>query len=141
MAHSYALKIRGMTNIPNPAENGIKVVDEPVWDPDAGRDLTGTMIAKLVCWKRTVEITWNDLTAEQGTAILNAVGVVSSSYPFFDIEYNDITTTNRPIDSNTGRIVINVYVSSIPRTLKTLKTLDTNSKRRIGDVTLTFIER
>lgn len=139
MAHNYRLRVRGI-DVPVPAENGIKITDEPVWDPDAGRDLTGRMIATLVCWKRTVEITWNDLTAKQATTILNAVGVGTSKYPFFDIEFNDVTTTDRPLDSS-GHIKLNVYVSSIPRTLHSLKFLDTDSSRRIGDVTLTFIER
>lgn len=146
MAYEYDLIINGYgknhpTNpIPTPAEGGIKVTDEPVWDPDAGRDLTGTMIATLVCWKRTVNITWNALTADQVSHILNAVGVGSSSAPFFDISYNDINLTNKGIDSH-GRVTINVYVSNIPRTIQTLKFLDTDKSRRFKDVTLTFIER
>lgn len=142
MAQSYDLKIRNKA-VPTPAEGGIVVTDEPVWDPDAGRNLKGKMIATLVCWKRTVEITWNDLTAEDASSILDAINVGSSATPFFDLEYNDIDAGTRTVGTN-GRITIHVYTSSAPRTLRTLQHLRTgaaDTKRRIGEIKLTFIEQ
>lgn len=128
---TYRLKING-TNVANPAENGIKITDEPVWADGAGRNVsTGEMIATLVCWKRQVEITWSNLTFAEAYTILNAIKTGGS---FFNIEYNDI-------DQGNSYKTVNVYVGSIPRTISTLANESSDSVRRIKDVTITFTEK
>lgn len=132
---NYHLKIAGV-NVANPAENGIKVTDEPLWADGAGRNIsTGEMIATLVGWKRQVEITWNKLTFAQAKTILNAI---KSGGSFFFIEYNDIDQTNYSGDTYTK---IKVYTSSIPRTILTLSSPGNDNKRRVGDVTIRFTEK
>lgn len=128
---TYRLKIAGVS-VANPAEGGIKITDEPVWADGAGRNVsTGEMIATLVCWKRQVEITWNALTFAEAQTILNAI---KSGGSFFNIEYNDI-------DQGNSYKTINVYTSSIPRTITTLSSPGVDTKRRIKDVTITFTEK
>lgn len=128
---TYVLKING-TTVANPAEDGIKITDEPVWADGAGRNVsTGEMIATLVCWKRQVEITWNNITFSQAQTILNAI---KSGGSFFNLQYNDV-------DQGSSGKTIRVYTSSIPRTISTLANESNNSKRRIKEVTITFTEK
>lgn len=142
---TYHLKIAGVS-VATPAENGIQVVDEPIWADGAGRNVTtGEMIATLVGWKRQVQITWNKLTVAQAKTILNAI---KSGGGFFYIEYNDIdedlfVANNTSGLQNTGGdyAKIKVYPSNIPRTISTLSVLNNTSKRRIKDVTITFTEK
>ena len=129
------LKIAGVS-VANPAEDGIKITDEPVWADGAGRNVsTGEMIATLVCWKRQVEITWNKLTFNEALTILNAIKAGGS---FFDIQYNDVDQTSHSGDTYTQ---IRVYTSSLPRTISTLESPGDNNKKRIKDVTITFTEK
>lgn len=132
---NYHLKIAGVS-VANPAEDGIKITDEPVWADGAGRNVsTGEMIATLVCWKRQVEITWNKLTFNEALTILNAIKAGGS---FFDIQYNDVDQTSHSGDTYTQ---IRVYTSSLPRTISTLESPGDNNKKRIKDVTITFTEK
>ena len=132
---NYHLKIAGVS-VANPAEDGIKITDEPVWADGAGRNVsTGEMIATLVCWKRQVEITWNRLTFSEALTILNAIKAGGS---FFDIQYNDVDQTSYSGDTYKQ---IRVYTSSLPRTISTLGSPGDSSKKRIKDVTITFTEK
>lgn len=132
---NYHLRIAGVS-VANPAEKGIKITDEPIWADGAGRNVsTGEMIATLVCWKRQVAITWNKLTFAEARTILNAI---KSGGSFFYIEYNDIDQTT--IDGETYTR-INVYTSSIPRTITTLSSPGIDTKKRIDEVTITFTEK
>ena len=142
---TYKLKING-TSVANPAEDGIAIVDEPIWADGAGRNIsTGEMIATLVCWKRQVGITWNKLTVLEARTILNAI---KSGGSFFWIEYNDIDE-NRFVSGNTEGLPntggewakIKVYTSNIPRKLSMLTALSDSSKKRVTDVTITFTEK
>lgn len=133
----YRLKING-TQVANPIEGGIKVVDEPIWADGAGRNVsTGEMIATLVTWKRQIEITWNNLTVAQARTILLAI---KSGGSFFNIEYNDV---DEDLYTDTGGeyVKIRVYVANIPRTISTLSVLNDSSKKRIKDVTIVFTEK
>ena len=128
---TYRMRINGV-DVANPAENGIKVVDEPVWAEGAGRNVTnGEMIATLIAWKRQVQVTWNTLSVNQAKTILNAI---KSGGSFFNIQFNDI-------DSGNTYITLKVYTSSIPRTLSTLVAISNNNKRRIKDVSIIFTEK
>lgn len=128
---TYRMRINGV-QVANPAENGIKVVDEPLWADGAGRNVVnGEMIATLIAWKRQVEITWNTLSVNEAKTILNAI---KSGGSFFNIEFNDI-------DSGDTYKTLRVYTSAIPRTLSTLVAISNDNKRRIKDVTIIFTEK
>lgn len=128
---TYRMRINGV-QVANPAENGIKVTDEPLWADGAGRNVVnGEMIATLIAWKRQVEITWNTLSVTEAKTILNAI---KSGGSFFNIQFNDV-------DSGDTYTTLRVYTSSIPRTLSTLVAISNDNKRRIKDVTITFTEK
>lgn len=132
---NYHLKIAGVS-VANPAQEGIKITDEPIWADGAGRNVSdGEMIATLVCWKRQVEITWNKLTFAEAKTIIDAI---KNGGSFFDIQYNDYDQTTTGGSTYTQ---IKVYTSSIPRTLLTLSSPGDNAKKRFKDVTIKFTEK
>lgn len=142
---TYRLKINNVS-VANPAENGIQIVDEPIWADGAGRNIsTGEMIATLVCWKRQVTISWDKLSVNEAKTILNAIKTGGS---FFWLEYNDIDESRFVANNseglpNTGGeyVKIKVYTSNIPRTLTTLTLLSSSTKKRVVDVKITFTEK
>lgn len=132
---NYHLKIAGVS-VANPAQEGIKITDEPIWADGAGRNVSdGEMIATLVCWKRQVEITWNKLTFAEAKTIIDAI---KNGGSFFNIQYNDYDQTTT---SGSTYKQIKVYTSSIPRTLLTLSSPGDNSKKRFKDITIKFTEK
>lgn len=132
---NYHLKIAGVS-VANPAQEGIKITDEPIWADGAGRNVSdGEMIATLVCWKRQVEITWNKLTFAEAKTVIDAI---KNGGSFFNIQYNDYDQTTT---SGSTYKQIKVYTSSIPRTLLTLSSPGDNSKKRFKDITIKFTEK
>jgi hypothetical protein len=120
-------KING-TTVAEPAKEGITVTEEPVWAPNTGRDVNGTMTGDLVAWKRTVAVTWPPLSFTETGNILRAI---KNAGPFFSISFSGDTS------DVAAAITIRVYASSIPRTIYSL----VEGYKRHQGVTITFIEQ
>lgn len=74
--------------------NGVNVIDpsdvevtrNTIQDPEAGRDMNGTMHMLIIAVKRTYTLTWKVITPEDAQTIINAV----ESDTFFPVRFMDI---------------------------------------------------
>lgn len=121
-----ALLING-TAVAEPANGGVQITEEPVWDEKTTRDVnTGSMIGDIVAWKKTVAITWPPLTFAQVNTIMSAIGV-GAKRSFFSLKYAEIG-----LDP-----AITVYSGNLEHLIQSVSSA---YKRQTG-VTVTFIER
>lgn len=121
-----ALLING-TVVAEPANSGVQITEEPVWDEKTTRDVnTGSMIGDIVAWKKTVAITWPPLTFAQVNTIMSAIGV-GAKRPFFSLKYAEVG-----IDP-----AITVYSGNLEHLIASISSA---YKRQTG-VTVTFIEQ
>ena len=88
MTHeNWKLSYAGV-DLPPPIQGGFAPTFEPI--DEAGRNLNGDMFIEIVAHKRTITVSWDNLTGTQVTTIIrtcrnNRTGTLS----FFDISLND----------------------------------------------------
>ena len=60
--------------VPLPSPTKINTSQETLWSSSTGRSVkTGTMLGAVIAEKRTLDVEWTNITAEQYSAILNAL--------------------------------------------------------------------
>ena len=84
--YDYDLYIDGRT-MPPPAREGIVESDQLIWSENAGRTASGHFVGDIIASKKTLTITWNELTYAEFLTIKNAISQVGK--PFVDIRYVD----------------------------------------------------
>ena len=114
----------GSTNMPNPANSGVVISDEPIWTSSTGRDTTGTMQGSIVAWKTTIDITLPALTFSQANTVRKAIKNAGS---YFNISIGDAGDD----------VTFTVYTSNIPRTIYS----NANGLKYVIDMKLQFVER
>lgn len=92
-AESSSLSNWTVDNNKLPSPESVDVTREEIWDADAGRNASGTMIATYVASKRTYNIKWGVLQASEFSKIVNLL-----STGFF--QFGEGTPTTKP--SSTG---------------------------------------
>lgn len=77
----FVLKANG-TSLPAPVK--ISSSDELIWSANTGRSASGKMLGSVVAGKKTVEIAWGILSAEQVSTIMSSLS--STFFPLVFLE-------------------------------------------------------
>lgn len=83
------LTIDGVAMPAPKAPGGMKIKEEKIWSQNTGRTAAATMVGTILAIKRTVDISWPALTAEQVGTIEAAVS--DRAKPFSLMSYTDQT--------------------------------------------------
>lgn len=78
---------------------------ERVSSPDAGRSLDGVMHVMQVSLKRKLQLSWNNITATEASAIVNAASGEYINVTFYDY----LANATRTLTMYTGAHTIPVY--------------------------------
>lgn len=113
------IKINGV-ELPTPSDYSVGIMDIS----KAERNARGTMIIERIATKRKIEVSWNFLSQEDLSRVLNLVSPV-----FFTVEY---------IDPQEGRVKIGTFYvgDRVPKAMDYR-----NGKIRWKDIKISLIER
>lgn len=81
------------TEIPAPADGGVKFKNNKIWSNNAGRTSNCVMVGDIRAIKKTISLQWFNLTPAQ-TALINSF-VSNAARPFFNVTMFDETYTPR----------------------------------------------
>jgi hypothetical protein len=124
--HDYNLYIDS-TKMPPPAREGIQTGNEIIWSENAGRTASCLFVGDVRAVKKTLTITWNELTYSEVSTIKNHISRVG--HPWVRVEYTDIDGDNQSFDGYTEGLKGGVRV------------YDEKGNGRIIGVTLNIVER
>lgn len=98
-----------LNNIPValPAKNGISIGRYKTWSENSGRTVSGKAIGTIKYIKYKLEITWNELTADEIEKIDKIVSDKKS--PFIPVKFRDLTGNMKQITCYFGDSVMPVY--------------------------------
>jgi hypothetical protein len=77
----------GDTEIPAPADGGVKFRNDKIWSDNTGRSSNCVMVGDIKAIKKTVSLQWFGLTGEQVELINSFISNVSR--PFFSVTMYD----------------------------------------------------
>lgn len=112
--------------LPTPALDGLTITTNKIWSANTGRlENTGEMAGTIVAIKRKIEIKWPELSMEKVKII---EGAVSSTTPFHELQYTDMTGTAHTITVYFGDPTYTIYAYS-------------PGVQRVREVTVSAIEK
>lgn len=71
--------------MPPPAKEGINETDQLIWSSNAGRTANGTFVGDIIATKKTLAITWNQMTYDQLALIRSNISRIG--HPFITVKY------------------------------------------------------
>lgn len=71
--------------MPAPAKEGISESDQLIWSSNAGRTANGTFVGDIIATKKTLSITWNQMTYDQLALIRSNISRIG--HPFITVKY------------------------------------------------------
>lgn len=71
--------------MPAPAKEGINETDQLIWSSNAGRTANGTFVGDIIATKKTLSITWNQMTYDQLALIRSNISRIG--HPFITVKY------------------------------------------------------
>lgn len=71
--------------MPAPAKEGISESDQLIWSSNAGRTANGTFVGDIIATKKTLSITWNQMTYDELALIRNSISRLR--HPFIVVKY------------------------------------------------------
>jgi hypothetical protein len=71
--------------MPAPAKEGIVETNQLIWSENAGRTANGTFVGDIIAEKKTLVITWNEMTYTQLALIQNHIS--RYGHPFITVKY------------------------------------------------------
>ena len=83
-APDYNLYFDGVA-MPPPAKEGINETDQLIWSSNAGRTANGTFVGDIIATKKTLAITWNQMTYDQLALIRSNISRIG--HPFITVKY------------------------------------------------------
>lgn len=83
-APDYNLYFDGVA-MPPPAKEGINETDQLIWSSNAGRTANGTFVGDIIATKKTLSITWNQMTYDQLALIQSHISRMH--HPFITVKY------------------------------------------------------
>ena len=93
--------------LPTPALEGLSITTNKIWSANTGRlENSGEMAGTIVATKRKLEIKWPELSMEETKIIEDAV---SSTVPFHELQYTDMTGKTETITVYFGDISYTIY--------------------------------
>lgn len=84
MATDYNLYIDNV-KMPPPAKEGISEADQLIWSSNAGRTANGTFVGDIIATKKTLSITWNQMSYDDFATIKNHLSRIG--HPFITVKY------------------------------------------------------
>ena len=105
-APDYNLYFDGVA-MPPPAKEGINETDQLIWSSNAGRTANGTFVGDIIATKKTLSITWNQMTYEQLALIQSHISRMH--HPFIVVKYRAANGQQKTFtgytEGSTGTIV------------------------------------
>lgn len=83
-APDYNLYFDGVA-MPPPAKEGINETDQLIWSSNAGRAANGTFVGDIIATKKTLSITWNQMTYDRLALIRSNISRIG--HPFITVKY------------------------------------------------------
>ena len=83
-APDYNLYFDGVA-MPPPAKEGINETDQLIWSSNAGRTANGTFVGDIIATKKTLSITWNQMTYDRLALIRSNISRIG--HPFITVKY------------------------------------------------------
>ena len=80
----YNLYFDGVA-MPTPAKEGIVETNQLIWSENAGRTANGNFVGDIIAEKKTLVITWNEMTYEQLALIRSSISRIR--HPFIAVKY------------------------------------------------------
>ena len=71
--------------MPPPAKEGINETDQLIWSSNAGRAANGTFVGDIIATKKTLSITWNQMTYDRLALIRSNISRIG--HPFITVKY------------------------------------------------------
>lgn len=106
-APDYNLYFDGVA-MPPPAKEGINETDQLIWSSNAGRAANGTFVGDIIATKKTLAITWNQMTYDQLALIRSNISRIG--HPFITVKYRSSDGQQKIFtgytEGSTGAIVI-----------------------------------
>ena len=128
MEHDYHLYIDG-TKMPPPAKEGIIDADQIIWSENAGRVANGDFVGDIIAVKKTLQITWGELTYEQYALIQSSISRLG--HPFVTVSYWPPSAKN-----DSQRRTIRCYSEGLTGTIVTY-----TPQGRIASVTVNLVQK
>lgn len=124
--HDYNLYIDN-AKMPPPAREGITRGKQIIWSENAGRTASCLFVGDVRAVKKTLEITWNELTYSEVSRIESHI--TRMHHPWVDVSYTDL---------NGHTVSFEGYTEGLKGGIKLY---DEQGNGRVIGVTLSIIER